>query len=332
MSGGGLYFGAPKKNQSFIPSGCTTLDLALGGGWARGRVANIVADKAVGKTLLAIEACANFNIILPKAKIRYREAESAFDDDYAAALGFPVEKVDFGEPIETIEDVFEDLEKVIKGARTPELYIIDSLDALSDRAEMKRKIDDGTFGAGKAKMLSQLFRRQVRGLAEKDITLIVISQIRDNIGAAMFAKKHQRSGGKALDFYSSQIVWLAQIEKLKSTIKGVQRTTGTWVKAQLDKNKVGLPYRSAEFKILFGYGVDDYDACFEFLKEVNKRPPEKDTPIEELRAEVHKRWWEIENDFLPKEPKYGPRKDKSRERVSPRNESQDNQEGDSGQD
>lgn len=302
---GGLYFGTPKTDVKFIPSGCTTLDLALGGGWARARVANIVADKAVGKTLLAIEACANFNIILPKAKIRYREAESAFDDDYAAALGFPVEKVDFGEPIETVEDVFEDLEKVIKGARGPELYIIDSLDSLSDRAEMKRDIDDGTYGAAKAKMLSQLFRRQIRGLAEKDITLIVISQIRDNIGAAMFAKKHQRSGGKALDFYSSQIVWLAQIEKIKKEIKGIKRTTGTWVKAALDKNKVGLPYREAEFKILFGYGIDDYDACFEFLKEVNKVAPEKGTPIEELRKEVHKRWWEIENDFLPKESKYG---------------------------
>jgi len=332
MSGGGLYFGTPKKDVKFIPSGCTTLDLALGGGWARSRIANVVADKAVGKTLLAIEACANFNMILPKAKIRYREAESAFDNDYAAALGFPVEKVDFGDPVDTIEDLFEDLERVIKGARGPEFYVVDSLDSLSDRAEMKRDIDDGTYGAAKAKKLSELFRRQVRGLAEKDITLFVISQIRDNIGAAMFAKKHQRSGGKALDFYSSQIVWLAQIEKVKRSIKGVERTTGTWVKAQLDKNKVGLPYRSAEFKILFGYGIDDYDACFEFLKEVNKKPPEKGTPLEELRAEVKRRWWEIENDFLPKEPKYGVVKEKSRGRVSPRNESQDNQEGNSAED
>jgi recombination protein RecA len=280
----------------------------LGGGWARRRIANIVGDRATGKTLLAIEAAANFNITEPKGIIRYREAESAFDQAYAAALGFPSEKVDFGEPIDTIEDVFEDLERVIKGAKGPEIYIVDSLDALSDRAEMERKIDEGSYGTGKAKMLSQMFRRLVRDLANKDITPFFISQVRDNIGVT-FGRKWTRSGGRALDFYSSQMISISQLEKIQREIsnKGVKlkRTIGVQVKVQVDKNKIALPYRQCEFPIIFGYGIDDAKACRDFLKETTGEIVEKTTPLIELQRKVEEIWWEIENKFLPTGSKYG---------------------------
>jgi recombination protein RecA len=296
---GGLYFSSPKTDIQFVSSGCTTLDLALGGGFARGRIANIVGDSSTGKTLLAIEASANFVLSEPKAIVRYREAESAFDQAYAAALGFPLDKVDFGEPIETIEDMFEDLQKVVEGAKGPELYIVDSLDALSDRAEMERDIDQGNYGAEKAKKLSQLFRRSVRGLAEKDVTVIIISQVRDNITAMPFAKKHTRSGGKALNFYASQVCWLTQIKKLDRTISNVKRIIGVQVKAVIEKNKIALPYREAVFDINFGYGIRDWNACAEFWKQVTGEIIPKDTPLEDLQKMVTKEWWELENKFLP---------------------------------
>lgn len=255
-------------------------------------------------TLLAIEASANFAIAEPKGKIRYREAESAFDNNYAAALGFPLEQVDFGEPIETIEDFFEDLQKVTEGAKGPELYVVDSLDALSDRAEMERDIDQGSYGAEKAKKLSQLFRRCVSGLAEKDITLMIISQVRENIGAMPFAKKYTRSGGKALNFYSSQVAWLSQLGKLDKTVSNVKRITGVKIKAAIEKNKVGLPYRDAEFSVIFGYGIDDWKACADFWKQVTGEIVPKTTSLEDLHRMVSDEWWAIENKFLPKESKY----------------------------
>lgn len=303
VKGGGQYFGSPKSDISFIPSGCKTLDLALGGGWARRRLANIVGDRATGKTLIAIEVAANFNLIEPKGKIRYREAESAFDQAYASALGFPTEKVDFGEPMDTIEDVFEDLEKVLKGAKGPEVYILDSLDALSDRAEMERKIDEGSYGMGKAKMLSQLFRRLIRDLASKDVTVFIVSQVRDNIGVT-FGRKTARSGGHALDFYCSQVIFLSQIERLHRTIQNIKRVTGITVRVQVDKNKIGLPYREAQFPIMFGYGIDDAAACREYLKTVTGEIVPKTVLLDELHKQVTEHWWEIENKFLPKETKY----------------------------
>ena len=302
---GGLYFGSPKTDVQFIPSGCKTLDLALGGGWARRRISNIVGDSSSGKTLLAIEASANFNIVEPKGIIRYREAESAFDQGYAAALGFPVNKVDFGEPIDTIEDMFEDLERVLKGAKGPELYIVDSLDALSDRSEMDRSMDQGSFGAEKAKKLSQLFRRLVRDLANKDVTVMIVSQVRDKIGV-MFGRKWTRAGGRALGFYASQVLVLSQIKKIPKTISKVERIIGIQVKAQVDKNKVGMAYREAEFPILFGYGISDFDACVEYMKKVTDEALPKNIPLEELHKMVESSWWEIENKFLRKDKKYNP--------------------------
>ena len=328
-AGGGNYFADPKTNLKFIPSGSHVADLALGGGWVRGRISNPVGDKSTGKTLLCIEASANFINLEPKGKVRYREAEAAFDKSYAAALGMPIERVDFGGSMETVEQLWADLEAIVKGARGPELVIVDSLDALSDDAEMERDMTEGSYGATKAKLMSQLFRRLVRRLESKDVTLIIVSQIRDKIGVS-FGRKFTRSGGKALDFYASQVPYLAHIGQIHRTVKGLKRATGVEIRMKMDKNKVGLPFREAQFPILFGWGIDDIASCLHWLKETkglqlagykaNMSDAEiKATsldiingPVDEFREEqthlhkiVSKRWHEVETALLPTRTKYG---------------------------
>lgn len=333
LNGGGNYFAAPKTNIDFIKSGSHTLDLALGGGWAENRIANVVGDKSTGKTLLCIEGCANFAIKYEalikkkKARLRYRESEHAFDKLYAGALGMPIEHVDFGDPIETVEDLFEDLQKIVEKSKGPEFVVVDSLDALSDRSEMEREIDEGSYGANKAKKMSELFRRLTGPMERKQVTLLIVSQVRDKIGVT-FGSKFSRTGGRALDFYASQVLMLAHLGRIVQTRKGLKRATGVRVLGKLEKNKVALPFREAEFSINFGYGVNDAQACINWLKAVKAFKPkafgmteeesknilpimldmtrkEEAQMMELLHAACTQQWFEIEAALMPKRSKYG---------------------------
>lgn len=366
----GSYFLSDNKDVEFISTGSTLLDCAAGGGIALGRMVNIVGNKSAGKTLVCIEACANFHKKYPNSPIWYNETEAAFDEGYADAIGMPVESITFVQKelaakkeksskkkdviqeVEdddtpkkkksdmgdgTIEGFFEHLSSVVKTHGDKEgLYILDSLDALSDRAEKERAIDDGSFGANKAKKASELFRRLIADLSKSKITLIIVSQIRDNIGASM-GEKHTRSGGRALDFYASQVIWLTTIKKLKRTVKKVERPYGVLTKGALKKNKVGMPFRECQFTIDFAYGINDLISNLEWLMttKVDFDPILKEkwqTPVNAISTSsvkrlvkkvmddwddenYHKfnnmvqqmtkdRWKEIETEFLPKRRKY----------------------------
>jgi recombination protein RecA len=326
---------------TFFSTGCTLLDMVLGGGWALGRVVNLVGDKSTGKTLLAIEAATNFLKKFPTASAAYRESEAAFSDEYAVKqLGLPFDRIVHGDKlIETVEDFFEDLDGTDKKpgfldtvGPSGGLYILDSLDALSDRDEMDRAMDKGSYGTAKARKMSELFRRLVQKIEKKNVTLLIVSQVRENIGVT-FGRKYTRSGGKALDFYASQVIYLAQKRTIDKTIKGVTRPIGVEIKAKNDKNKCGLPYRECEFTIEFGYGVDDFGANLSWLFEVKhvngpvvdlvgslKEQRDVNKVISDMRMltskeeyaeynsilskEVITHWQAVETEFLPKRRKY----------------------------
>lgn len=313
------------REVEFLPSGCTLLDKALGGGWALRRIANIVGDSSAGKTLLAMEAAANFAARFPRGRIKYDEAEAAFDPRYAASLGMPLDRIEFGHGIDTVEDFFDDLGEAVKVTSVPQLVILDSLDALSDRAEAERDIDESTYGTSKARKMSELFRRLAAKMEESNLTLLIVSQVRDNIGVS-FGRKTTRAGGRALRFYCSQIVYLTHVGTVNRTIDNVKRPIALEIVAKCDKNKVGPPLREAKFKLDFGYGIDDLVTCMAWLKEVdylgdigvtekdytkfigriNKVETEREyrellAPIQEA---VRKRWDIIESGFLPRRRKY----------------------------
>jgi recombination protein RecA len=324
------YFTSEKSNIKFVSTGCAVLDCALGGGLALGRVVNIVGDRSTAKTGTATEIMINFMRAYPDGTVAYRETEAAFDNDYAAAMGLPIDQVDFGEPeapLGTVEDFSKDfdafLESQLKKGK-PGLYVLDSLDALSDEAEMGRDISAGTYGGEKAKKLSIFFRKHTRKQEQSDVLLLIISQVRDNIGA-MFGEKHKRSGGRALDFYASQIFWLAHIKMLKRTINKVERPYGIELKANVKKNKIGLPFRQVDFTFEFGFGINDLLASVDWLhsvgrldalelkeseykdycKEIAKMDSREYASERERAAKAVKRVWaEVEETFIPKKQKY----------------------------
>lgn len=309
-----------------MSSGSTLLDLVLSGGWAAGRVVNLVGDKAVGKTLIATEACANFMPLVRSVDdIRYIEAESAFDEAYGEQVGMPEGVRPIG-GINTVEEMFADLDAFCakrKGATTPSLYVVDSLDALSDTAELTRDMDKGSYHTEKARKLSELFRRKVRDISDALVLFMVVSQIRDKIGVT-FGETKQRSGGHALDFYASQIVWLSEIRKIDRTIGGMRRVVGTHVRCRNKKNKVGPAYRETDVVLLFSYGIDDETSMLEYLDKFKVAPERELQDIHKqlwearrtndrdwvgeinayLRESVHNHWGNIERQLLPPMRKY----------------------------
>lgn len=314
---------------TYVTSGSFLLDKMLGGGWGAGRVVNVVGDRSSGKTLLAIEASANYARLYGADHVRYAEAEDAMDEAYAKKLGMPSD-IGRTEPgtMQTVQDFASDSLKYLEGLDgEPALYTIDSLDALSEEEENKKTLGDEGYGTRRPKLLSEFFRKHNGKFARKNCTLMVISQVRDNIGV-MFGEKSKRSGGRALDFYASQIVWLSEVGKIYKTVAGQKRVIGAEVKARTKKNKIGIPFRDVTLQIIFGYGIDDELSMLDWLHEVKALDGFKKTLGEDplkvvqalrkqqdrraladfhkkIAAEVGARWDEIEDALKPPMSKYG---------------------------
>lgn len=270
-------YGLSDARTAFSPSGCTLLDCALGGGWAMNRILNLVGDKSTGKTLLALEALANFGRAHEGSRLFYCELEAAFDEHYARTLQFPLERLTregFGDgakrKIESLEELLNRLEELIaeQGSKpkVPALYVIDSLDALAHAQELKKDIGDDGWNTRKALLLSEFFRKRNRAISSARVTLMFVSQVRDNIGV-FFGEKHKRNGGKALDFYATHVVWLATGQAIDRQRRGVTRSVGILTSAKVKKNKVALPYRTVKFPLYFGFGIEDLEANVWFLLE-----------------------------------------------------------------
>lgn len=321
----GQYF-EDEQAGKFFSTGCSLLDCAIGYGWPMGKIINVVGDKSTGKTLLAIEGFTNFHLAYPDGDMHYVEGESAFDIPYAERLGLPAADVEIHEDVDTVEQFFDVLQAVCdRKSKEPALVVLDSLDSLSDAEELGKKITENASMAKKARQMSQLFRRLVRLCGQTNTTVFIISQVRDKINV-MFGRKHSRSGGRALDFYASIVLYLAEIGKIHKTRKGVKRTVGVNIKAKVDKNKVAEPFREVSFPIMFNYGVDDIQAAIDWLIEVKHEEVIQDlnlgskpTPVkieraieefgmldlrETLGADVRRVWRLIEKDFRPTRSKY----------------------------
>jgi RecA/RadA recombinase len=187
---------------------------------------------------------------------------------------------------------------------------------LTDEAELGRDIGEGSYGTKKAAKMSELLRTSASKLEQSRTLLLIISQVRENIGA-LFGEKYKRSGGKALDFFASQIVWLSHLKLLEKSINKIKRPYGIIVKAKVKKNKIAPPMREAQFEFHFNYGTEDLLASIQWLKEVNKLPSNlreidldslDDKTYIQLTAEaaeaVKVAWAEVEETFLPKRSKY----------------------------
>ena len=270
-----------KTKMIYFSSGCLLLDLVLGGkkgvfGVPAGRFINFVGDKSAGKTFLSNEFLANAYHKNPKKfHWMYDDCESGYSFDTNELYGVNLTDEKHLIHSKTVEDAFCNITEFAEKLKKEEygIYVLDSLDGLTSAEQEERakerikahkenkKFDKGTYGMGKQKYLSQEFFPQLSDLCEdKNVLVIIVSQIREKIDVFSF-DKYNRSGGKAMDFYAHSVLWLAGGKKIKKK----DRAIGTSVKAKTTKSKTSRPYRDCWFTLIYDYGLDDIGSCIDFL-------------------------------------------------------------------
>ena len=243
-----------------IPTGSIAFDLALGiGGFPRGRVVEIYGPEATGKTTLALHVIAEAQ--KRGGQAAFIDAEHALSPSYAAQIGIDIDNLlisqpDFGEQALEIAEVL-----VRSGA--VDVIVVDSVAALTPRAEIEGEMGDAHMGL-QARLMSQALRKLTGAISKSNTTLVFINQIRMKIGV-MFGNPETTTGGNALKFYASVRLDIRKV----SAIKEGEEVTGGRVRVKVVKNKIAPPFRSAEFDVMFNEGISKLGEIIDIGVEKN---------------------------------------------------------------
>ncbi len=248
------------KNIKAVPTGCLSLDIAIGiGGIPRGRIIEIYGPESSGKTTLALHMVAEVQKIGGIAA--FVDAEHALDPVYAKNLGVNIDELYISQPDDG-EQALEITETMVRSGAV-DIIIVDSVAALVPKAEINGEMGDSHMGL-QARLMSQALRKLTGIIGKSECIVIFINQLREKIGNS-YGPSETTTGGRALKFYAS-----IRIDVRKSEyIKVGSEIVGSRTKAKIAKNKVAPPFKTVEFDIMYGKGVSHMGDVLDLAAEIN---------------------------------------------------------------
>lgn len=301
------------KDRPYFKTGVKLIDMVLGGekgvyGDPAGKILRICGDKSTGKTFICNEFIANAYWTLgAKFKWMYADCERGYSFDTQPLYGFDIWTPESDAP-DTVEEAFVYITKFAESLNDDEfgIYVLDSLDALTSDEQDKRaeetieavekgKEKKGSYGMGKAKYLSQEFFPQLcKVIEDKNILLIIVSQIRDNTDMFSY-EKYSVNGGKAFDFYCYMTFWLQTMKKYTYSEGDKEVILGGTNLLKVTKGKVPRPYRKCMYTYYFARGIDEVETGVDYLFDIRTKTGDISSPAAKCCE------WEKDPDKKPME-------------------------------
>ena len=264
--------GAPTNVNGWISTGAAMMDVAISnrpyGGIPVGRITEITGLEQSGKSLLSAHILAETQKQGGVAVLI--DTETAVSREFFDAIGVDVSKLLYVS-VDTVEDIFETIETIIEKVRTSDkdrlvTIVVDSVAAASTKKEMESDYDKDGYATDKAIIISKAMRKITNVIGRQKIAVIFTNQLRQKLGV-MFGDPWTTSGGKALAFHASVRLRLKNVGQIKTKVGGQDKIVGISVRAQVVKNRLGPPLRSADFEIYFDRGIDNYGSWLTVLKD-----------------------------------------------------------------